>query len=467
MVAKGLSPGQRLLFIFIATIFVPGLLLAIFGARALWQERQLAEQQLQTKLGDAADLTARALADQLDRLLALIAGGLPPETAFHDFPADGSWAFIERQGDGLRVYPRQALPYELSPAPIVWPDPMLAEVTRMEAQDADTALIVATYRRLLKQAEPRLTPEIKHRLARTLRKAGSAQEAGRLWSEVQAAGGVIGALPADFVAASELASMDDSAASRFCSDLVGGRWRIEKVRYLHYLSQTCHADDARLPLAEAVETASSGNSPQLFESSDGVYLAFRREKPFAALVVGPRFLAAELWPRLPTVLGKDIEVLRIAVNGKELYGRPASQPAPALSATRALDRPELSWRVEVAPRDAAGFQAAGMRTTKIYLAILMGVVVLLGFGGYFMARTIRRELEVARMKADFVSTVSHEFRSPLTGIRQLGEMLSRGRVSDQGKRQQYYDLIVHESDRLARLVENVLDFSRMEDGRKE
>jgi len=75
-------------------------------------------------------------------------------------------------------------------------------------------------------------------------------------------------------------------------------------------------------------------------------------------------------------------------------------------------------------------------------------------------------MEVARLKSEFVSAVSHEFRSPVTGIRQLAEILLRGQPSEE-RRLQYYELIGHESDRLARLVENVLDFSRMEEGRKE
>jgi len=74
---------------------------------------------------------------------------------------------------------------------------------------------------------------------------------------------------------------------------------------------------------------------------------------------------------------------------------------------------------------------------------------------------------VARLKSDFVSTVSHEFRSPLTAIRQLSELLQRGRVPTEEKRQEYYGLISRESGRLSRLVENLLDFSRMEDGRKQ
>ena len=99
--------------------------------------------------------------------------------------------------------------------------------------------------------------------------------------------------------------------------------------------------------------------------------------------------------------------------------------------------------------------------------MLVVVLVLLGSGGYLVTRTVRRELEVARMKAEFVATVSHEFRSPLTGIRQLSEMLVRGRIPDQARQHQYHESILRESERLGRLVENVLDFSRMEDGRKQ
>jgi len=94
------------------------------------------------------------------------------------------------------------------------------------------------------------------------------------------------------------------------------------------------------------------------------------------------------------------------------------------------------------------------------------MVALLTFGAYLVVRTVRAELAIAQMKADFVSTVSHEFRSPLAGIMQLGEMLRDGRLKDEQHRQNYYDMIVCEAQRLRRLVENVLDFSRMEDGRK-
>jgi signal transduction histidine kinase len=71
------------------------------------------------------------------------------------------------------------------------------------------------------------------------------------------------------------------------------------------------------------------------------------------------------------------------------------------------------------------------------------------------------------MKSDFVSTISHEFRSPLTSIRQLAEMLQTGRVPSEERRQKYYDVLLEQSERLSLLTENILNFAKIEEGRRE
>jgi signal transduction histidine kinase len=76
-------------------------------------------------------------------------------------------------------------------------------------------------------------------------------------------------------------------------------------------------------------------------------------------------------------------------------------------------------------------------------------------------------LKLAKLKSDFTATVSHEFRTPLTSIRYMAELLQRGRVRDEGRKQEYYETITGESERLSRLVENLLDFSKIEAGMKE
>jgi two-component system phosphate regulon sensor histidine kinase PhoR len=101
------------------------------------------------------------------------------------------------------------------------------------------------------------------------------------------------------------------------------------------------------------------------------------------------------------------------------------------------------------------------------LALLAILDLMIIAGVWFVYRTIRREMELARLKSDFVSNVSHELRTPLSLIRMFGETLEMGRVSSEEKKKEYYSTIVRESERLTGLVNNVLNFSRMESGKKE
>jgi len=106
------------------------------------------------------------------------------------------------------------------------------------------------------------------------------------------------------------------------------------------------------------------------------------------------------------------------------------------------------------------------RTWAFRLALVMAFTTLIVVGAGMTARAILREMEIARLKTDFVSNVSHELRTPLTSIRLMGEMLAMGAVPTEDKRAEYYQNIVSESERLSRLIDNVLDFARLEEGRK-
>lgn len=82
-------------------------------------------------------------------------------------------------------------------------------------------------------------------------------------------------------------------------------------------------------------------------------------------------------------------------------------------------------------------------------------------------RAFHRQLRLSEMKSNFVSSVSHELRAPIASVRLLAESLERGKVSQGGKQQEYFHFIVQECRRLSSLIENVLDFSRIEQGRKQ
>ena len=100
--------------------------------------------------------------------------------------------------------------------------------------------------------------------------------------------------------------------------------------------------------------------------------------------------------------------------------------------------------------------------------LILGFLSLMIIGGLVLTKHIvSKEMALARLKSDFVSNVSHELRTPLALIRLYAETLELGRITTEEKKQQYYCIIRKESERLTALINNILDFSRIEAGRKE
>ena len=103
--------------------------------------------------------------------------------------------------------------------------------------------------------------------------------------------------------------------------------------------------------------------------------------------------------------------------------------------------------------------AYNMTLSAVLAAVLLGGIAI-------TIRTALREMKLSAMKNEFVSNVSHELRTPLSSIRVFGEFMRRGRVEDQEKVREYGSYIETESRRLTQLINNILDFSRIESGRK-
>ncbi len=100
--------------------------------------------------------------------------------------------------------------------------------------------------------------------------------------------------------------------------------------------------------------------------------------------------------------------------------------------------------------------------------LILGFFSVMIIGGLVLTKhMVSKEIAVAKLKSDFVSNVSHELRTPLALIRLYAETLELGRITTKEKKQQYYRIIRKESERLTALINNILDFSRIEAGRKE
>jgi signal transduction histidine kinase len=113
------------------------------------------------------------------------------------------------------------------------------------------------------------------------------------------------------------------------------------------------------------------------------------------------------------------------------------------------------------------FQATAKRFMRTNFLILGGLSFLLIGGLLLTYRNVSKEIALAKLKSDFVSNVSHELRTPLSLIRLYAETLEMGRMVSPDKYQEYYQIIRKESERLTALINNILDFSRIEAGRKE
>lgn len=124
------------------------------------------------------------------------------------------------------------------------------------------------------------------------------------------------------------------------------------------------------------------------------------------------------------------------------------------------------WEVAVYLLNPAKLSQSA-RALRFTMSLFIGLMLLaIGVGAWLIVADLRRELTLARQKTDFVSNVSHELKTPLTSIRMFSELLADGRVADPAKQHNYLAIITAEAARLTRLINNVLDFARIERGEK-
>jgi signal transduction histidine kinase len=455
------QPGRSVVLLFAVTILIPAVILTAFSLRVVEQDRELAVNRLEQNLERAS----RLLAELIDREL----GGA--ETALKRAAATG----VVNPGDlpewikeAAAVSGRLAIAI---PGRAVWPEhgvaylPWTPPVEVQEDSRVTTAAALNARAQQLRHGSPREA----HSLFEELASLGTRESVASLPTALVGRYGMCATTPpADRV----------RCAAELHAALARGDWLLEKPRYLFYVSEAAKwignsasaenraLDHRRRELAEALSAGGEGGgavvvihaqpSPEMSASAVGglrpVVLGIRRD-----------WLHDHWFPGLAARIDRDIRARLVEDDELELF----SGDGDGMFRVTRHTLGDRHWRMVLTHRDMDEALAAGVRARRTNLALLGCVVLLLASGTYFTGRILRRELEIGRMQSDFVSAVSHEFRSPLTGIRQLSELLVRDRVPSEERRRQYYGRIAEESDRLARVVDNILDFSAMESGRKQ
>lgn len=170
---------------------------------------------------------------------------------------------------------------------------------------------------------------------------------------------------------------------------------------------------------------------------------------------------------LVVVVKGDQDVMAVSPGAPEGFAESLSQRSDLLSAELPFSEILMHWEIGVYYLNMATLDQWVSRRLVSHVATVVLLMIVILFGVFLSLRGISRELELAKLKSDFVSNVSHELKTPLTSIRMFAEMLKTGRVRNAEKQQEYYELMTAESERLSRLINNVLDFAKVEEGRKE
>jgi two-component system, OmpR family, phosphate regulon sensor histidine kinase PhoR len=171
----------------------------------------------------------------------------------------------------------------------------------------------------------------------------------------------------------------------------------------------------------------------------------------------------DLFPALYSDSDQQSRVNVVDGEGRIIYGPPLSRGGFTLG--RHFQTTLYKWRLNVTMTSAEELAqaVARRRVLEMVMVGLSGLVVIAGLIVILVAAA--RERKLSNLKGDFVANVSHELKTPLSLVRMFGELLQSGRVESDEKRRQYLQIIISESERLSALIENVLDFAKVERGR--
>jgi signal transduction histidine kinase len=446
--------------------------------RLMEQDRNLELQHSRERLEQTADLAL----SQLERRIADWDLGLrgleflppPPELISKSLP--GAMFILISHGSVI-LYPKAPLLFVPQPPASSAPDAHAfdaADELELREQQYDRAM--AVLEPLVKGSTTRAEAVL--HIARIERKANRSQAALDAYNGLTSEGSLNSSgVPYAVIAANarcqilmQLGRREDAAseARLLQASLLSGRWPFRRDTFEYYWAELgafgIHAGQppesalrisslvsdlySRWQGAVQLESVASGRKA-IWDSS--LLLWNATPERLAAMVTSTDWLGASLG------LPPDIRWKTLSPG--------AAPDQTGLSVTRSLGDAQLPGRIEFSTASLPS--GAAQKRRSIWLAGVALMLLLVFASAYAVHLGISQELRVARLQSDFVSAVSHEFRSPLTTLRTITELLAQNRIADEARRRQSYQFLDHETNRLHRLVEDLLDFGRMESGRKQ
>lgn len=470
-----MKPGdlrrKRQVFLFLSAILIPTIVLITFAIRLARQDAELAEKRMADERRDAMDqlrreMTARLETIKLQELNRMASDSSSAQKAASDSPVIFAAALVQN---------KLTLPWEGPPqSPPVRASPEFAQYRKEgEAREFlgnDFSGAFDAYGEALDAAhDPPNRCAAMLSKARVLVKADRKSEASGIYRSMLN--------ECDSVQDSEGMAFDLYAAERLISvgrDASAQEHVINRARSVRglppvqaYLIQSLlqHAASAEAERARHALSREIHDIEQIMTLANDLTRLGRLDFPFHASPGKSVWLAYGDEPWLLTVMSTASfsPPVVLAVSSKKISPPnvtfSVAKSAAALPLGEGFVDLEVEW-------PAGRFAPATAITPFAYAAGIGLILSITTIAGYLLVRDVSREIEVAEMRSHFVASVSHELKTPLTAIRMFAETLAMGRAVDERTRLEYLETVVNESERLSRLVDNVLDFSRIERGNK-
>jgi signal transduction histidine kinase len=475
--ADWIHPPRHVLAVFAAVAIVSAGALAWLGSLLLAQDKDVELLRRRERLERAADRASASMQRALAEIELLLGSHAPNPPSGVLILRETSSGIAARPEGSLLYYPEP--PHSLEASRDVFSGAEQVEFAQM-----NPAAAAESYLRLTADPDVAIRAGALARLARVRRKLHDSAGALRAYEQLFSVPNVtVERIPTGLFARAGRASVFDEThradelrqeAAALEEELQQGHWPITKSEYEFYSAQASAWLGTNLAadsLADPDLAARAAAVEWLWENrhlSDGrltrrlvpvagtqVLLIWSESDELTAAVAGPGYLNALSREALPD---QDLSVILGDSEGRAL-GTQAVPVRPVAERTAAAAN--LPWSLSVFSTQATPLESSPRRNLLLAVLAVLGLVWLTS--GYFIVRAISRELSVARLKSDFVAAVSHEFRSPLSSLCQISEMLASDRLPSE-QRHQSYEILSRETHRLRRLVEGLLDFGRFESG---
>lgn len=447
-----------------AATAIPLVALSWLGMRTLQQDRQLERQRSRERL----EVAAGRVALDLERYLQMVEGDLASGRGIR-FTAGG-------------ISSSTQLPILFQPSAAAPPNPVsrsfLAPAEVEEFQRRNLAAAAAEYRRAAASSNPSTRAAALLGLGRVLRQQGNRGDALHAYADLIQLGPVIVAgQPAGLVGrqgrCKVLADAGDvdrlrTEVADLAATLYSGNWRIDRGTFDLYREMVARWHGPEPSRDAIVRTEAAGELWRMWRRGDfgarGRRVFQQNGVPLLGVWVGANDGHA-LWLATPSELATSWRPLwneqHLVVSLADAEGRPILGRPQAGGISLSPTETRLPFIVTASPTVTT--PDGGTREAILISGLALAFVLIIA-AAYGIYRATTRELLLAAQQSDFVSAVSHEFRTPLTSMRHLTDLLVSRDIASEERKTQYYELLAHETERLHRMVESLLSFGRMDAG---